>query len=62
MPHYDFEPDFQIILNLLADAGISFQDKVVFVTGAAGFLGRGYAKVFARVVQMYMVLMTLART
>jgi len=39
MSHYDFNADHQIILEKLAERGISYQDKTVFVTGAAGFLG-----------------------
>lgn len=48
MPYYDFEPDFQIIQNHLSDSGITFQDCVIFVTGAAGFLGSWVCEVLCK--------------
>src|SRR4030042_3670560 len=39
MTIYDFGLDHDIILNKLKDAGISFENKVIYVTGAAGILG-----------------------
>ncbi len=48
MSHYDFEQDHLIILNKLNEAGISFKDKIIYVTGAAGFLGSWICEILCK--------------
>ncbi len=48
MPHYNFDQDHQIILNKLSEAGISFKDKIIYVTGAAGFLGSWISEILCK--------------
>ena len=37
--YYDFNPDIQEIINRIEKEKISFKDKIILVTGGAGFLG-----------------------
>ena len=48
MPHYNFDLDHQVILTKLQEAGISFKNKVIYVTGAAGFLGSWTCEAFCK--------------